>query len=152
MKKLIGVFAVILFLAAGCTTTRITSSWKAQNTVPQKYNKILVLGLIRETDRSLQENMENHFAEDLREQGYQAVTSLQEYGPKYFENMDEETAVSKLKNSGIDAVVTIVLLDKEKKRDMWPAIPSIHPTAITITASGVTGAPFTAGFMNPDTI
>ena len=116
MKKLIGVFAVILFLAAGCTTTRITSSWKAQNTVPQKYNKILVLGLIRETDRSLQENMENHFAEDLREQGYQAVTSLQEYGPKYFENMDEETAVSKLKNSGIDAVVTIVLLDKEKEK------------------------------------
>lgn len=116
MKKLIGAFAIILFLAAGCTTTRITSSWKAQNLVPQKYNKILVLGLIRETDRSLQENMENHFAEDLKEQGYQAVTSLQEYGPKYFENLDEETAVSKLKNSGIDAVVTIVLLDKEKEK------------------------------------
>ena len=105
-----------MLLAAGCTTSKITTSWKAENTIPQKYNKILVLGLIREADRTLQENMENHFVGDLKELGYNVVSSLKEYGPKAFDKMDEEAAISKLKNSGVDAVITIVLLDKKKER------------------------------------
>ena len=109
-----------MLMAAGCTTSKITTSWKAENTVPQKYNKILVLGLIREADRTLQENMENHFVGDLKELGYNAVSSLKEYGPKAFDKMDEEAALSKLKNSGVDAVITIVLLDKEKERKYVP--------------------------------
>ena len=107
-------------MAAGCTTSKITTSWKAENTVPQKYNKILVLGLIREADRTLQENMENHFVGDLKELGYNVVSSLKEYGPKAFDKMDEEAALSKLKNSAVDAVITIVLLDKEKERKYVP--------------------------------
>jgi predicted helicase len=49
------------------------------------------------------------------------ITSLKEYGPKAFDKMDEEAAISKLKNSGVDAVITIVLLDKEKERKYVPA-------------------------------
>lgn len=101
---------------AGCTTSRITSSWKADNTVPQYYNKILVMGLIRDADRTLQENMETHLVGDLKEMGYNAVSSLQEYGPKAFTGLNEESAISKIKDSGVDAVLTIVLLDKEKER------------------------------------
>jgi len=111
---------VLLLIAAGCTTSRITSSWKAEKTNPQKYNKIMVLGLIREADRSLQAKMENHLVSDLSELGYTAVSSLKEYGPKVFDNMDEAAAISKLKNSEIDAVITIVLLDKEKERKYIP--------------------------------
>ena len=103
-------------MVTACNTSKITTSWKAENTVPQKYNKILVLGLIREADRTLQENMENHFVGDLQELGYNAVSSLKEYGPKAFDKMDEEAAISKLKNSGVDAVITIVLLDKDKRK------------------------------------
>ena len=110
----------MLLIAAGCTTSKITSSWKADDVVAQKYNKVMVLGLIRESDRSIQENMENHLVGDLRELGYSAVSSLQEYGPKVFDKMDEEEALGKLKNSGVDAVVTIVLLDKEKERKYVP--------------------------------
>lgn len=111
---------VLLLIAVGCTTSRITSSWKAEKTNPQKYNKIMVLGLIREADRSLQAKMENHLVSDLSELGYTAVSSLKEYGPKVFDNMDEAAAISKLKNSEIDAVITIVLLDKEKERKYIP--------------------------------
>ena len=56
-----------------------------------------MLGLIREADRTLQENMENHFVGDLKELGYNVVSSLKEYGHKAFDNMDEEAAISKLK-------------------------------------------------------
>ena len=120
MKKIKWIGFALLLMAAGCTTSKITTSWKAENTVPQKYNKILVLGLIREADRTLQENMENHFVGDLKELGYNVVSSLKEYGPKAFDKMDEEAALSKLKNSGVDAVITIVLLDKEKERKYVP--------------------------------
>jgi hypothetical protein len=123
MKKISLIFLVLL-LAAGCNTSKITTSWKADNTIPKKYNKIMVLGLIRDADRTIQENMENHFAGDLHDLGLNAVSSLKEYGPKAFDNMDEAAAVAKLKNSGVDAVITIVLLDKQKEKSYVPG--SIH--------------------------
>jgi hypothetical protein len=110
----------LLLMTAGCSTSKITSSWKAAEVAPQKYKKIMVLGLIRETDRTMQENMENHLAGDLQNLGYNAVSSYKEYGPKAFEGLEEEAAISKLRNSGVDAVLTIVLLDKEKERSYRP--------------------------------
>lgn len=121
MKKVKWLVIPLLLIVMGCSTTRVTTSWKAENSVPQHYNKIMVLGLIRESDRSLQEKMENHLVGDLKELGFNAVSSLQEYGPKAFDKMDEEAALEKLKNSGIDAVITIVLLDKEKERKYVPS-------------------------------
>ena len=120
MKKIKWIGFAFLLMAAGCTTSKITTSWKAENTVPKKYNKIMVLGLIREADRTIQENMENHLVGDLQQLGYTSVSSLKEYGPKVFDNMDEATALAKLKTSGVDAVITIVLLDKQKERKYVP--------------------------------
>jgi hypothetical protein len=120
MKKIKWMGLFLLVMAAGCSTSKITTFWKAENTVPQSYNKIMVLGLIREADRTIQENMENHLVGDLKELGYNAVSSLQEYGPRAFDNMNEEAAIDKLKNSGVDAVITIVLLDKKKESRYVP--------------------------------
>lgn len=127
MKKIKGIGFALLLIVAGCSTSKITTSWKAENTSPQKYNKILVLGLIREADRTIQEKMENHFVGDLKELGYNAISSMQEYGPKAFDKMDEEATLSKLKNSGVNAVITIVLLDKEKERKYIPGNMSYSP-------------------------
>ena len=120
MKKILGISSILFLLVTGCTTSKITSTWKAENTVFQNYNKIFVLGLIRESDRTLQENMENHFVSDLSNLGYNVVSSLKEYGPKAFDKLDEEAAIDKLKSSGVDAVITIVLLDKQKERKYIP--------------------------------
>lgn len=103
-----------------CSTSRITSTWKAENVQAKKYNKILVLGLIRESDRSIREKMEQHLLGDLKEHGYNAICACEEFGPKTFENMAEKEAIAKLGNSGIDAVLTIVLLDKTKERYYVP--------------------------------
>lgn len=120
MKKYSWLFIMIFIVAAGCSSSKITSSWKAADTVQKKYYKIMVLGLTRDNDRSLQENMENHMVGDLETLGYTAVSSFKEYGPKAFYKMDEETALEKLKNSGVDAVMTIVLLDKQKEKRFVP--------------------------------
>lgn len=121
MKKIKWYGIALLLTAMGCTSSKITSSWKAKNITPQQYNKILVLGLIRETDRRIQERMEQHFVGDLTDLGYSAISALQEYGPKAFDSLSEKTALDKIKNSGADAVITIVLLDMKKERKYVPA-------------------------------
>ena len=120
MKKLKWIIIILVWFSAGCSTSKITTSWKAENTTPEKFKKILVLGLIRDVDRSLQEQMENHMVGDLKELGYNAVSSITEFGPKAFDKMEEEAAIEKLKNSGVDAVVTIVMLDKQKEQKYVP--------------------------------
>lgn len=121
MKRLLTTSILFLFLVAACgPSSRITSSWKADNVQPDKFRKVVVLGLVRENDRTLREKMEQHLVGDLRQLGYDAVCSCDEYNPKAFENMSEEQALSKLRNSGVDAVLTIVLLDKTQERYYVP--------------------------------
>ena len=119
MKKLILVLSAYL-LAAGCSTTRITHSWKAGNTTARSFNKILVLGLNGEKDIRVRESMENHLAGDLKDAGFTAVSAVQEFGPKAFSDMTEKEAIGKLENSNIDAVLTIVMLDKSKEKHYVP--------------------------------
>jgi hypothetical protein len=109
-----------LLLLFGCNSSKITSSWKAQEVAADKYKKILVLAMIPEKDRLLQERMEQHFVGDLTNLGYTAVSAMQQYGPKAFENLDEKTILDKIKSSGVDAVITIVLVNKEKERTYVP--------------------------------
>jgi hypothetical protein len=117
MKKIMLLYLACMLLGTACTSSRITTSWKAPGTNTRGYNKILVLGLIQDKDRSLQQKMEQHLTGDLANLGYKAISALDEYGPKTFTNMDEKQALEKIKNSGVDAVLTIMLLDKEKERN-----------------------------------
>jgi hypothetical protein len=128
MKIIVILAAIFIFAALGCgPSSYITSSWKAENVQPKKYKKIVVLGLVRESDRNLREKMEQHLVGDLKDLGYNAVCSCDEYNPKAFENMSEEQAISKLRNSGVDAVLTIVLLDKTKERYYVPGRVQYSP-------------------------
>lgn len=81
----------------------------------------MVVGLIREADRTMKEQLEEHMINDLKALGYNAVSAYKEYGPKAFENMDEKAVLEKLKNSNVDAVITIVLLNKQRERMYRPA-------------------------------
>ena len=121
MKYYLLVTTLFLMLASGCSNSRITTSWKAENATAKPYKKILVLGLIGETDRTLRNKMEEHLAGDLKDLGYNAVTSVSEYGPKAFENIREKEALEELREKGVDAVVTVVLLNKTKERYYVPA-------------------------------
>jgi len=120
-KSFINYILIATLLLASCSGSRITSTWRATSPIPTHYNKILVLGLIHDSQKELQEQMENHLAGDLRALGYDAVTSFAEFGPKAFDKLDEPAAIEKLKKENIEAVITIVLLSKEKERKYVPA-------------------------------
>jgi hypothetical protein len=118
-----------MMVAAGCSSSKITSSWKATTTALAAGKKIMVVGLIRESDRTIREQMEAHMIDDLKALGYLAVSAYQEYGPKAFDNMDEAAVIDKLKGSNVDAVMTIVLLNKEMERLYKPGVMARSPYA-----------------------
>lgn len=99
MKKINWLILTILF--AGCSSSRITSSWTSTTVNPKKYDKVLVLAISGDPDRTYREQMEAYMTIDLKALGYNAVSSVCEYGPKAFDNMKEDEAVSEL--SAIDA-------------------------------------------------
>lgn len=128
MKQLKWIISALLI--AGCSTSHVTTSWKADGISPKKYDKILVLGLIGEPDRTIREQMEQHLAGDLKELGYNAVSAVTEYGPKAFENMTEAEAIKLLFTEQVSAVVTIVLLDKEKEKYYVPGRVRYSPYVV----------------------
>ena len=107
--------ATVALLAAGCSSSYITSSWKDPEQQAKKYNKVVVLALVNDPNPSVRENMEQHIAGDLAAYGYTAVCSCEEYNPEVFKDLSEEQALTRLKSSGVDAVLTVVLLDKKKE-------------------------------------
>lgn len=73
------------------------------------------MALVRHKDKDMARQMENHLAGDLKRRGYTAVTCSDQFEPGAFDGIKEEDAIKKLKSKNIDAVLTIVLLDKKKE-------------------------------------
>ena len=111
---------LFLFLFSSCETLEITNSWRISPLPGVGVKRILVMGFTREADRTVIVEMERHFQEDLGARGYEAVSAQQEYGPKAFDELTESEALNRFQRSGFDAVLTIVLLDKEKERHYVP--------------------------------
>lgn len=118
--NILAAVVLLILILLGCNSSRITSSWKVADRPVRQYGKILVLGLVRSADRSLRERMEAHLVDDLRENGQQAISATSTYGPKAFEGKSEKEAMEQLRGDAIDAVMTIVLLDRTKERIYVP--------------------------------
>ena len=128
MKILNYSLVFFLLIVQGCKTSYIAASWKSSiDDLPKNYNRILVLGLLRDSDSGLCKSMEGHFVGDLHNLGYNTVSSIDEYGFNAFHQLDEKASALKLRNSGIDAVITIVLLDVKKDSSFIPGNINVSP-------------------------
>jgi hypothetical protein len=117
MKKLLFALLLPAALILSCSSAKITSSWKSPSVAAAPaLKKVLVLALINQRDRSLQEMMEKSLKNNMTELGYNAYSALDLYGPKVFDGMNEKAVVDSIKNFGFDAVITIVLLNKRRER------------------------------------
>jgi hypothetical protein len=130
MKAITFFISLVFILATGCSSSKITSTWVTPDTLKTPLNKIMVVSLAREADRTIRQKMEEHMINDIKHLGYNAVSAYNEYGPKAFENMDEKAVLEKLQNSGVDAIITIVLLSKEKENLYRPAAIINSPYAV----------------------
>ena len=116
VKLVNGIAMILLLFFTGCSSSKITTTWKAKNTGSMVSDKIMVIGIIGSPDRLIQEKMETHILDDLKRIGYTALASLNEYGPNGLIKGDTAGALAKLDKSEVDAVLTIVLLNKEKEQ------------------------------------
>lgn len=115
----------LLFVAAlavfGCAHPHVVTTWKPVNTKHILLNKILVTGIVQDTNLALRRLMEQQFVTDLKSRGYNAVAATEEFGPGGLANLQQEQTYQKLCGQGIDAVLTIALLDKKKEQKYVPA-------------------------------
>lgn len=121
MEKLRYVILLIVVIGLSCTSTRIMHTWKTSSIPIKKYNNILVIGINGGSDLGYKEKMEIEMVDDLKKLGYHATSATQEYGPKTFRSLDEDAVITKFQGKGIDAIITIVLLSKEKEKYYVPA-------------------------------
>jgi hypothetical protein len=123
-------YALLCIIAiTSCTSSRIISSWKETASPAETYKKIMVIAL-SQPDNALKEQMEKHLLGDLKSHGIQGLSAYQEYGPKAFDKLDEQSVLEKIQNSGVDAILTIVLLDKSKERRYVGSYMHARPYAV----------------------
>lgn len=109
-----------ILLTASCNSSKITTSWKAGNTKTMAYHNIMVWALLTEKDSSTRRLMETHLVNDLVNKGYHAIASTAVYKEKAYKKLGAADILAEFKNTGVDAVITIALLDKQKEDKYYP--------------------------------
>jgi hypothetical protein len=118
IKNLIFFFIVVLL--ENCYSSVITNTWQAEDSNKKIMKKILVLAIDNNKDRTIRVKLENHLVNDLTKKGIEASSSIEKYGPLFLSGLQESEAINKIKGQGFDAVLTVVLLDKEKEKHYIP--------------------------------
>ena len=115
MKTIMIVSAGLLLFMISCSSSRVITSWKTDKPYSD-IKKVLVLGLTGELDRDFCVKMEKHLVGDLAQKGFDAVAAYDVYGPGSFDSLQEKDAIEKIRSKDFDAVITIVLLNKQKEK------------------------------------
>jgi len=114
MKNLLLICCISISIS-GCLSKKVFTAWKVQNTLPTTHHKILVAGIVKDKNDSLKLKIEDELIRNLSELSYNAVTIRSEFGPKGLSDLSQEATFIKLCNNGIDAVLTMTLIDQEKQ-------------------------------------
>lgn len=122
-------FLLAVLVLASCSSTKLTSSWKAADAVTKPYHNIMIWGIIPEKDSGLKAGMESHLVNDLAERGYHAISSFSVFGERSYQKLTEKEIVDQFRNSGVDAVITVVLLDKQKEQLYVPPSAVNNPSS-----------------------
>ena len=134
IKMVIPVLAGILLIS--CNSTQVISSYKDEKAPINDYHKILVLGIFQQKDRAARQETETQLATRLNALGYNAVTAMDEYGPKAFDKVPEDQIADRVKAGGYDAVITTAVLDKKKQQNYNPGNVSYQPVGVTYNRFG----------------
>lgn len=115
MKRIKWIIAISSVLLVQCSGSSVLNAWKSSEALHLQSGRIIVVGLTKESDQLLLQKMENHLADDLCNLGYDAVPFTELYHKKA-EGQDEKHIIRQLQQNGANAVLTIVLLNKQKEK------------------------------------
>lgn len=124
MKKIIiPALLVGTIIAASCTSTRITSSWREpdKQVAVNKLNKVLVVALFK--DETSRHKAEDQMAGYLKGKGIVSYNYLKES----FDKKNEDALREKIKKDGFDGAVTMRLVDVDKEENYTRGNISSYP-------------------------
>jgi hypothetical protein len=116
-------------LFSACSTPSVVTAWKLPDPGPHQYQTILLVGVIKEDSLATRTRVENYLSAELKKLGYQAPTALATFGPKGLASLPREETLVRLCNIGIDAVLTIALIDGEKEKFNEPVKAGDYPAS-----------------------
>jgi hypothetical protein len=116
--KITLLLAMLVFYS--CSSSKLITSWKSPGNSARPYKKIMVVGIVKDSTIAIRRQMETHLVNDLKDNGFIAVSALDEFGKGGLANLEQEETYIKLCNTGIDAVITIALLDRRKEKVYIP--------------------------------
>ena len=124
MKKL-KLLALIIFgfILTSCTSTKIVSSWRNQESqvALEKLNKVLVVALFK--DETSNRKAENQMISYLKGKGIASC----DYFNANFNRKNAEAIRDRIRKDGFDAAVTMRLIDVGKEKIYTPAEIDFHP-------------------------
>jgi len=106
---------LIVLIIAGCSSNRIATTWKTQHIIPSAYHRVMVVAILPDEDSIVRDQIETSFTTALANMGYNTVTAISEFGRTGLKDLDEDETYKKLLDKGIDAVVTVALVNKTKE-------------------------------------
>ena len=108
-------FIIVVLFIAGCSSNRTVTTWKTQHIAPSTYQRVMVVAILPDEDSVVRDQIESSFSTALANMGYTTVTAISEFGRTGLKNLDEDETYKKLFDKGIDAVVTVALVNKTKE-------------------------------------
>jgi hypothetical protein len=112
---------MLILLLGGCSANRTVTNWKTQHIAPSAYHRIMVVAILPDEDSLVRDNIETSFSTALSNLGYNTVTALSEFGRTGLRDLGEDETYIKVRDRGIDAVVTVALVNKTREISNVPA-------------------------------
>jgi hypothetical protein len=121
MKLKVALFLVLGYLFYTCApSTKITASWKNPKMNDQHVNSILVTALTDKTNN--RETVEASLTNALQDAGLRATKSMEVLPPTFTGDdlPDRKELLDKIKNAGVDGILTVALIDEETENRYVP--------------------------------
>jgi hypothetical protein len=112
---------VFVALLTSCSSSHIILAYKNPNIREHTYSKIVVVGILKNNNDSLRARVEKMFADDLRKIGYNAVAASDEFASENFAMTSQAETYRELCLKGVDAVITVALVDPSREKIIRPS-------------------------------
>jgi hypothetical protein len=128
MRRSIGWYILLLLtgmlLLAGCSSTRVVTSWHDESYRSGVFKKPLVLALAKK--EIIRAKLEDEFVRELRARGVDAVQSYKMFPEQ--EDLKADTIKEKLPGTDRDSIMVTHLVDVKKETVYVPERTEVYPT------------------------
>lgn len=118
MRNAISILSLLLLVS--CGSSRTVTTWKTQHIIPFPYHRVMVVAILPDEDSLVRDQIETSFSTALTNMGYNTVTAISEFGRTGLRHLGEDETYKRLYDKGIDAVVTVALVNKTKETSNLP--------------------------------